>query len=450
MKIRSIASALLLVLVALVLSSCTQQNTEVKVGSSPSTSADTDVKTNSPPTNLATSELFLFTRNGKYGYIDRTGKIVIPAKFEYAGYFSEGLAIVAIGGKYGYIDRTGKIVIPAKLESARYFSEGLAIVEIGEKYGYIDRTGKIVIPAKFESANDFSEGLAGVLVGNRYGYIDKTGKIVIPAEFERASYFSEGLAIVEIGEKYGYIDRTGKIVIPAKFESANDFSEGLAGVTINSCYSTNPCYIFIDRNGNIVADRVKKDKDNTDKVISQFDERAKQVSGMVWVLDEQNRIGYADKQGRLVIPPKYDWLPIFPDDRHDFHDGLARVCLNNKCGYIDRTGKVVIPLKFDDAAAKFSDGLAWVVINKRLGYIDRTGTVKIPARFGHSGIRHKMHDPTQFITGTGGGGLTLGYDFQHGLAAVQIPIPASCKSDGSCNRYRYGYINTTGKIVFEF
>jgi hypothetical protein len=80
MKIRSIASVLLSV--ALGLNSCTQQNTEVKVGSSPSTSADTAVKIDSSPTTSVTSELFLFTRNGKYGYIDRTGKIVIPAKLD--------------------------------------------------------------------------------------------------------------------------------------------------------------------------------------------------------------------------------------------------------------------------------------------------------------------------------------------------------------------------------
>ncbi len=367
MNLRSIASALLLV--ALVLNGCTQQNTEVKVGNSPSTLAD--------------SKLFLFTRNSKYGYIDRTGKIIIPAKFENASDFSEGLAIVYTGKKLGS--------------------------------GYINRTGKIVIPAnKFEYGGDFSEGLA----------------------------------VVSISEKYGCIDKNGNLVIPARFKWIGDFKNGVAKARIDqSRYET----IEIDRNGNIVADRVKEDKDKTDKVIpqfdvSQFDSGAKQFSdGMAWVKDKQDRIGYADKQGRLVIPAKYDWIR-YPDDQNDFHDGLARVCLNRKCGYMDRTGKVVIPLKFDEAAAKFSDGLAWVVINKQLGYIDRTGNVKIPARFGHSGYPGKINDPTRFSTG----GMLKVYDFQHGLAAVQIPIPASCKSDGSCDRYRSGYIDTSGKLVFEF
>jgi len=44
----------------------------------------------------------------KWGYIDKTGKIVFEPQFDNAGYFSEGLAGVRIGKKYGYIDKTGK------------------------------------------------------------------------------------------------------------------------------------------------------------------------------------------------------------------------------------------------------------------------------------------------------------------------------------------------------
>lgn len=50
-------------------------------------------------------------KDGKYGYIDSTGKFVIEPRFNWAGEFSEGLARVGIGGKGGVIDRTGKVVV---------------------------------------------------------------------------------------------------------------------------------------------------------------------------------------------------------------------------------------------------------------------------------------------------------------------------------------------------
>lgn len=48
--------------------------------------------------------------DGKYGFIDRTGKIVIEPTFESVGIFAEGLADAKSGGKWGLIDRTGKLI----------------------------------------------------------------------------------------------------------------------------------------------------------------------------------------------------------------------------------------------------------------------------------------------------------------------------------------------------
>lgn len=53
---------------------------------------------------------FHIRKNSRYGFIDKTGKIVIKPEFDYVGPFSEGLAVVWIGNKYGYIDKTGKYI----------------------------------------------------------------------------------------------------------------------------------------------------------------------------------------------------------------------------------------------------------------------------------------------------------------------------------------------------
>ena len=154
--------------------------------------------------------------SGKYGFIDKTGKVVIPCQWEDVDNFSEGLAYVKdYNGKWGFIDRTGKVVIPCQWKAAGSFSEGLAIVKGDNgKYGFIDNTGKVVIPCQWKFAGSFSEGLALVEDGNRkYGFIDKTGKMVIPCQWKSAGCFSEGLARVEDDkEKMFIIDKTGKVV----------------------------------------------------------------------------------------------------------------------------------------------------------------------------------------------------------------------------------------------
>ena len=59
--------------------------------------------------------LYRVQKDGKWGYIDRTGKIIIPLQFACTWGFSEGLAPVMVSnfptGKRGYIDTTGSTPI---------------------------------------------------------------------------------------------------------------------------------------------------------------------------------------------------------------------------------------------------------------------------------------------------------------------------------------------------
>ncbi len=92
---------------------------------------------------------------------------------------SEGLARVQLGNKYGFIDRSGQMVINPQFGFAESFSEGLARVQLGNKYGFIDRSGQMVINPQFDSAGSFSEGLAAVELGDDSYRINKQGQILL-------------------------------------------------------------------------------------------------------------------------------------------------------------------------------------------------------------------------------------------------------------------------------
>jgi hypothetical protein len=119
------------------------------------------------------------------GYIDITGAYVLqppvsPNEKDCAtvwGDFVEGLSRWKFGTKYGFIDRSGRIVIEPKFDLTFQFSEGLAAVQIDGKWGYIDKAGNLVIePRILSSAKDFHNGLAYIVTQNgEHGYIDKSG-----------------------------------------------------------------------------------------------------------------------------------------------------------------------------------------------------------------------------------------------------------------------------------
>ena len=121
-----------------------------------------------------------------YAYIDKAGRIAFKLRASDAFSFSEGLARFAQFGKYGdgFVDKTGKVVIPPTYGGISDFSEGLkfAILDKGE-IGFIDKSGSVVLKTEFALAENFKNGLAWVqdsldVMQAKYGYIDKSGKVV--------------------------------------------------------------------------------------------------------------------------------------------------------------------------------------------------------------------------------------------------------------------------------
>jgi hypothetical protein len=147
--------------------------------------------------------------DGKFGYINEQGKLVIPARFDSAeGFAANGLAAVKINGKFGYINEKGEEVIEPRFdEAADFAANGLAAVKINDKFGYINEKGEEVIEPRFDEAADFAtNGLARVKVDSEVGYINEQGKEIISPYFDEAADFAaNGLALVKVDGKWGYI-----------------------------------------------------------------------------------------------------------------------------------------------------------------------------------------------------------------------------------------------------
>lgn len=90
--------------------------------------------------------------------IDKDGNEIGKKKFEDAKLFGEAdsYAAVEIDGKWGFVDKDGNVVIAPQFGNARSFVNGYAAVEIDGKWGFINTDGKTVIDAVFEDARDFN------------------------------------------------------------------------------------------------------------------------------------------------------------------------------------------------------------------------------------------------------------------------------------------------------
>jgi hypothetical protein len=176
----------------------------------------------------------------------------------------------------------------------------------------------------------------------------------------------------------------------------------------------------------------------------------------VW--DEQKRVGFIDRTGRLVIGfERLSGLAFLSD----FSEGLASACVADvKTGYcaepgheyLDVTGKVVIPPRFLNAG-NFSEGLAFVYMGREegSGFINRRGELvfrvkdgRYPSPF-HEGLSVAVTSTgVEFIDHSGrvviSGPYAFAEPFSEGLAAV---------ANGRWSGAKYGFINREGKMVIQ-
>lgn len=192
-----------------------------------------------------------FKEKGKVGYLDKTGKVIIPPQFDFGRSFSEGLAAVRMGEKWGYINKTGKIIIPVEYDWAESFEKGISTVKKGDKYAIINSTGKLVTGFAYDVVYSFYNGIAVAGDGEKYGLINTSGKWVLsPAFPDMGSLLTEGLvAAANSEELYGYINLKGEWVISPAYQYAAPFSNGLAEVKIELPYGNKVAYVFIDKKG---------------------------------------------------------------------------------------------------------------------------------------------------------------------------------------------------------
>lgn len=237
------------------------------------------------------------------------------------------------------------------------------------KYGYIDKNETFSIYPKYSYATSFIGDYAYVYENYENFWIDKSGIVVSENIVSDAKTPKVNLtARMQYGDKYGFINNEGKYIITPKYQQAQDFSEGLAAVR-----DENDDWVYINEQEQKI---IKIDSAKTGNLRMGIDDLSGFHYGLAWI-KWNNKYGYIDKRGQMVIQPVLDVTT-------DFSEGLACVKVNNKWGYINVKGKYVVDAKFD-MAFPFSEGLGCVRIgdedNGKWGYIDKTGKFIIDTKF---------------------------------------------------------------------
>ncbi len=466
--------------------------------------------------------------NGKYGYIDESGDYVIKPKFQDAWSFIRGSAIVKENGKYGMINKDGEFIIKPTYDSIIPFSSSCMIAAKDSLFGFISTgDGKEIIKPQFSKVFYYTSELCVVQKGNSLGIVNSKAKIVCPVimqdfkemigvgaiciQNDTSDEVTMLLNLIEGGgqTKKGIVNHNGEIIITPSYDDIfDDVTNGyyytfLQDSNANSDtdlvnQGTKPVgkgeYGIVDTSGNVIAKNI-------------FDEMPV-YGGQMFRIKQNNKYGYANKKGAVVINPQFDYAVAFNEEKaivsvgskvsiidptgkvlvedlgpgsgmYRFFNGLARCrSLDGKYGFLDATGKRVIEPDLD-VADDFEHGRAIASINDRYGLIDKTGKWIVPNEYDFFFDLGEGYYQTKTIEGKAGvvdsTGKTIlepiydevfhlqkpfftvekdGLNGCYALNGKEIFPPQSSKGiyffNGRCTivkENKYGVIDSTGKII---
>ncbi|ANL66450.1 hypothetical protein AMC82_CH02818 [Rhizobium phaseoli] len=365
------------------------------------------------------------------GYVDRaTLEPRIDHKFEVALPFSEGLAAVRSEGKFGYINSNGKMVIAHAFDLARRFRKGHAEVVVGGKAGIIDRTGKFLLSPNYARAIPFGAGAALVRPGKAvvpdpigfprfmfdelfferidhpYLLVDlPSGKILKDELTIKEFEFSTFAWAAQPGDKrYGLLAPDGGWKIEPRFETAGKFSGGRA----IACYG-----------GSAGHKGQSSQRDRADAT----------------------QCGVIGRDGQIIIAPRQFWI-------QDYRNGFYRVSKDQKVGILDDAGRLLGGRLFDDASLPdYSGEAARILVDGQWIGLNRAGDQVPDPEDGKawaacpSGIKFIHRDNRIQVVGAEGK-PTVPYLFDNTYMTCEFPV--SVRYNG-----KWGFLKQDGKLLVD-
>lgn len=177
--------------------------------------------------NFTEGKALVKIKDSEYALIGRDGERFATFNYPYVGMRGEGLLAFQeeTNGKYGYIDEDGNIVISPRYEGAQPFRDGRAVVykskDHWKKSGLIGKNGNYILSPEYNDILLLGEQRAAIgkaidkkhpFIGSKYAIADTNGKFLTEYRFYGVMEYFYGIASVYDKSHTFFINRNGKAI----------------------------------------------------------------------------------------------------------------------------------------------------------------------------------------------------------------------------------------------
>jgi hypothetical protein len=361
-------------------------------------------------------------KNGKIGYINRKGEIVIPFLYNsHENFYDDGVVVIEKGRKKVLIDTLGNEIIGENhtyQEIKENFPHDHVLwIQKNKQWAFFDLKGKPLTPFIFDDMHPanicsyqpnlwygedlrwFYKGLVVVEKNSQFAVLNEKMEYVVPWKtYQWISPISiGGLMIVKQNDKYGLLNYLLELIQPVEFDIISNYPAEDHEQNFSSFWGKkNDKYYIFDTlghwNDSIEYDNLKllqanfylviKDGNqwrvgrNGTKVIENFTVvRAGDRRGSIARKD--SLYGFVDLKGNTILPFEYE-------DILCEHLGNIFVKKNGKWGVMNDENQQLLPCKYDYIASAWdnSDENNYIVVqNDKFGKVMETGDELFPCMY---------------------------------------------------------------------
>lgn len=340
------------------------------------------------------------TKNGKIGYCDQDGVVMISQQYDDGEEFYEGTAPAKKNGFWGVLNLSGKDIVPFQYgKITRLPNNNFLAMTPGEKFGIISSDGRVLL--------DF-----------RY-----TDPKLSPSETEKAT-----LVFRDESGKFGLVTQEGKVLVPFDYdylEAGESFDEGkLEYYTSIACGKSKGRYGLVDLKGKQVTDFSAPDflgfwdehyavfKDDQTISFTAFPELTETDSADIASRPlfacrsrEMNRVGMVDQTTNIIVPFEYDDITVPPVQIRTYKC-VYLLLKEAKKGLADFNGHIIIPPVYEDLFVADKEAIRiFAQQNGKWGLMDKSG--KEITAFKYDSIKLNTKNELEITLGNKSGKLTL-------------------------------------------